>query len=460
MSGVDTAWLRMESPANLMTIGAVLILEQPIDIQKFKQIVQERLLKFSRFRQRVVELNGSPHWENDPHFHIDHHIHLIGLPGRDQQEDLQKLAGDIISTPLNNTHPLWQIQMVDNYQGGSALIFRIHHCIADGISLVRVMLSLTDVDSLPPPTLQQNNHHDRLGNLFTPALHWLQHEVNLGEQLLQDGLALIEHPEHLIDLAREGVAITSEIARIAALPSDPPTCLKGSLSGRKKVAWSEGLSLTEVKKTAKRLDATINDILLTAATGALRSYLLEQQPNQGELLDIARLHAAVPFNLRPLDKPITQLGNQFGLVIVALPVGIQSPLMRLEQVKHAMHSLKHSYQAQVFYGLLGVLGKGPSVLEQTALEVLSKKASLVMTNVPGPKQSLYLAGSRVRQPIFWVPQSGEVGLGLSILSYNGTVQFGVVADENLVAAPDRLVSGFNEAYHALQELAASRSEPC
>ncbi len=454
MSAVDTAWLRMESPSNLMMIGSVLILDQPVDIKRFKQVVEERLLKFSRFRQRVTHLDEHPCWEEDPHFHIDHHIHLIGLPGQDSQEDLQGLVSDLISTPLNFTHPLWQIHVVEAYQGGSALIFRIHHCIADGISLVRVMLSLTDVGAIPPPREHHEpNPHNLMDSLFSPALHWLQHEISVGEQILHEGLDLIEHPQHLLDLAREGAAITSEVARIAAMPTDPPTCFKGELGGRKRVAWSDSLPLEEVKRTAKALGATINDILLTATTGALRSYLLARGNFQDSELNIARLHAAVPFNLRPLDKPVTTLGNQFGLVIVSLPVGIQQPLMQLEQVRNAMHSLKHSYQAQVFYGLLGLFGKGPSILEQTALEILSKKASLVMTNVPGPRHALYLAGSQVRQPIFWVPQSGEVGVGLSILSYHNTVQFGVVADQQLIPDPERLVKGFNQAYRELKHLA-------
>ncbi|OZG74879.1 hypothetical protein BTA51_00260 [Hahella sp. CCB-MM4] len=454
MSAVDTAWLRMESPSNLMMIGSVLILEQAVDVDRFKQIIQERLLKFSRFRQRVTHVEERPCWEEDPHFHIDNHIHLIGLPGQDRQEDLQRLASDLISTPLNLTHPLWQIHVVESYQGGSALIFRIHHCIADGISLVRVMLSLTDVGAVPPPQEHhENTHHSLMDHLLTPALNWLKHEANLGEQLFHGGLDLIEHPQHLLDLAREGAAITSEVARIAAMPTDPPSCFKGTLGGRKNVSWSASLPLEEVKHTAKLLGATINDILLTATTGALRRYLLARNEEHNGELDIARLHAAVPFNLRPLDQPITTLGNQFGLVIVPLPVGIHQPLMQLEQIRNAMHALKHSYQAQVFYGLLGVFGKGPSILEQTALEILSKKASLVMTNVPGPKHALYLAGCQVRQPIFWVPQSGEVGMGLSILSYHNTVQFGVVADQQLIPDPDQLVAGFKQSYLELKRLA-------
>ncbi len=160
----------------------------------------------------------------------------------------------------------------------------------------------------------------------------------------------------------------------------------------------------------------------------------------------------MPFNLRPLDQEIKELGNRFGLVVVPMPVGTSDPQERLMAVRRNMDNLKRSYQAQVFYGLLGVLGKGPDILEQTALEQLSKKASAVMTNVPGPKKPLYMAGSKMIQPMVWVPQSGEVGVGLSILSYNNTVQFGLIADKGLVPDPDKMVKYFIEAIEELENL--------
>ncbi len=451
MSSVDTAWLRMENDANLMMIGSVLILEDQVNLPLLKQRLQERLLKFDRFRQKVVEMNGKAHWVDDEHFHIDNHVHLIGLPGSNRREDLQLLAGDLMSTPLNFSRPLWQIQVVERFQEGSALIFRIHHCIADGISLVRVMLSLTDIGAVPLPDEQKKAPAQSfLHDLVAPAAHALEQGLHLSQELLHEGIDLVEHPQHLLDLAREGTSVAGEIARIAALPTDPATCFKGTLSGRKGVAWADGLPLAKVKQTAKALGATINDVLLAAATGALRQYLLSRDTE----LAFENLHVAVPFNLRPLDKPITELGNHFGLVIVTLPVGTYDAMSRFEKVKTAMENLKKSYQAQVFYGLLGVLGKGPSMIEKTALEILSKKASLVMTNVPGPKHPLYLAGSKVKQPIVWVPQSGEVGVGLSILSYHESVQFGVVADGALIPDPQALVDGFISALHELEMLAS------
>lgn len=451
MSSVDTAWLRMEGETNLMMIGSVLILESRVDIDRFKAIVQERLLKFDRFRQKVSEEKGRWYWVDDPHFDIENHMHVVGLPGRGTKKDLQRLAADIDSTPLDFRKPLWQIHVVDRYQHGAALIFRIHHCIADGIALVRVMLSLTDSEPSPSPTAVDGGSeppgHDN--SITGAAAAFIRQSFHFGHEVLEEGIELLEHPQHLLDAAKKGVSIAAEVARIAALPSDPESCLKGPLSGRKMVAWAEPIELAQAKQAAKSLGVTLNDILLTAATGALRQYLLMHSSSKPS----DQLHVAVPLNLRPLDKPITTLGNQFGLVIVKLPVGIADPQQRLEQVKQSMQALKKSYQAQVFYGMLSLFGMGPSALEQTALEVLSKKASLIMTNVPGPSRPLYIVGSRIVQPVVWVPQSGEVGLGLSIVSYAGTIQFGVVGDKSIVPDPDTLVRGFLSSLQELELLA-------
>ena len=441
MSGVDHAWLRMESDTNLMMISGLMVLEKPVAVDALKQLLTERLLKFARFRQIVVEKPKGTFWEEDPHFDIENHLHIVGLPGKRSKADLQRLAGDLTSTPLNFHQPLWQAHLIENVGEGCALLMRVHHCIADGISLVRVMLSLTDEGAVPVPEEAMGLHkksHSWFSDLVQPVQKVLADTVHLGQELAEETRDLLQHPSHLVDLAKEGLSIGQELSRIALMPDEPPTCFRGTLSGRKRVAWAEPFALEEIKAACKRLGATINDVLMTAAAGALRRHLL----SLNETVELDHLNVAVPFNLRPLDQPIKTLGNQFGLVIVPLPVGQRSAMDRLESVCKAMRELKDSHQAQIFYGLLGILGKGPALMEQTALEVLSKKASLVMTNVPGPKHPLFLAGSRLVQPMVWVPQSGNVGVGLSILSYHDTVQFGVVADKHLIPDPDAIVEGF------------------
>lgn len=431
MDSVDHAWLRMENDNNLMVIGILLLFEDKLDLERLTDTLQTRLVdKYDRFSQRVVHHLGRDYWESDPDFSLDNHLVPIGFPHDGDRQHLQALASELISTPLERDKPLWCVNLISHYQGGSALIIRIHHCIADGMSLVKLVISLTDDCADPAstelciskPTNGAGSHH---------------HES------LRD---LISHPNHLIDAVKHGISGAEELAAIILRAGDPPTSLKGPLAGYKQVAWAEPFPLADVKRIGHRFHATVNDLLMAAATGALRHHLLRK----GEAVDGKVIHTAVPFNLRPIDAPIEQLGNQFGLVLVPLPIGIEDPLERLQAVKDGMERLKHAYQAHVFYCLLQLLGKGPSVLEQTALDMLSKKASIVMTNVPGPKRALYLAGARLKQPMAWVPQSGDIGMGLSILTYKDTVQFGFIADDNLIDDVNEMAELFVREFRVLE----------
>ena len=460
MSSVDTAWLRMESPESPMMIGAVLVFDDPIDTGMFRNLLQERFLRFHRFRQRVVCQGERCYWEDDPWFDLDNHFQVIGLPGKGDQTELQNLVSHLNSMPLDFNHPLWQIHYVDQYRGGCALIVRIHHCIADGISLVRVLLSLTDEYARADDARHQKRRRKRSTN----ASEWpewrrvafrARRNLRLARrQVRQTWRTVQEDPHYLLRLGQECALIGKDLFRVAFRAPDPETPLKGPLCGRKEVAWSEPLSLGEVKATARALNGTVNDVLMTAATGAIHAFLRESQtplPDTG-------IRVAVPFNLRPLNQPITRLGNQFGLVLVPLPVQTLCPRERFRVVQQHMAELKQSYQAQVSYGLLDILGRGPDLLERRALELLSRRASAVLTNVPGPGEPLYLCGSRLREPMFWVPQTGDVGIGLSIFSYAGQVQFGIISDRQLMASPDGMAAAFADAFHEIRDLALDEGE--
>jgi WS/DGAT/MGAT family acyltransferase len=203
-----------------------------------------------------------------------------------------------------------------------------------------------------------------------------------------------------------------------------------------------------VKAVGRAADCTVNDVLMATAAGALRDYMIER----GEHVDGLTLRATVPVNLRPLEHA-RKLGNHFGLVFLDLPVGIGNPIRRLEHVAECMHQLKNSRQAIVAYGLLAALGMAPSAVQEMALELFSRKATTVATNVPGPQQPLYLAGGKIREMMFWVPQTGSIGIGLSILSYNGKVHFGLIADAKLIPDPHAVVGRFQAEFEKLLYLA-------
>ena len=196
-----------------------------------------------------------------------------------------------------------------------------------------------------------------------------------------------------------------------------------------------------MKSVAKALGCTINDLLMSTAAGALGGYLRQH----GEDTDGLSIRAAVPVNLRD-PASAAALGNYFGLVFLELPIGIRDPLERLFAVHAAMSQLKGSYQPVLTLGLMAALGRMPSTVHAAAIDLLSTKATAVATNVPGPSEALYLAGGRIGRLIFWVPQSGDIGLGISILSYAGQVQFGLIADAGRVPDPDQVTARFREEF--------------
>ncbi|WP_289102836.1 wax ester/triacylglycerol synthase family O-acyltransferase [uncultured Marinobacter sp.] len=461
MSSVDRSWLRMDTPENPMMISAVLMFEKPIDINRLKQTLEERFLKFRRFRQRIVDKGDRVYWEDDPLFDLDNHLHRIALPGNAGKDELQALASDFNSSALDFRRPLWQIHYIDNFNGGCALLVRIHHCIADGISLVRVLLSLTDKS--PEARLKKIASKSKPAKKpeGTPASRFLHRLVDSSQAGWQQAKLFLDsvrdEPNYPLKLATTAGGIAADLVKLALAPFEPKTSLKQQLVGRKQVAWAEPLDLDDVKACAKILGGTVNDVLLCAATGALSRHFTEQH----QAIPDCGIRVAVPFNLRPLDQPIETLGNQFGLVLVGLPVEVTDPLMCFRQVQENMNRLKRSYQAQVTYSLLDLFGRGPDILERRALDLLSNKASAVLTNVPGPRHAVYLAGSKLVQPMFWVPQSGNIGIGMSIFSYAGTVQFGITIDKGIPADPVAVMEYFRDSfrnlYLAAQAMAADKN---
>ncbi len=453
MSRVDTAWLRMERPTNPMMITGVLMFAEPMSLAQLKRVIQQRFLAYARFRQKPVDGAAGAQWVEDEHFDLDWHVRLSGLPGRagkaSEKRALERFVSQLASSPLDPTKPLWQFHLVERYQGGSAVVARIHHCYADGIALVQVLLSLTD-------TSRESSASSRLDKAWLKEqaapvarrVGAMERYMKLGGKAFEQGMAMMQDPSLATLLAREGGEIARELVHALALPDDPPSLLRGRLGVSKRVAWAEPLDLEEVKAVGRACDCTVNDVLMAAAAGALRGYMRER----GEKLEGLNLRATVPVNLRPLEHA-KKLGNHFGLVFLDLPVGEANPLRRLQRVADCMNQLKQSRQAIVAYGLLAALGIAPQPVQELALELFSRKASAVATNVPGPQQPLYMAGCTLREIMFWVPQTGSIGLGLSILSYRGKVHFGLIADARLIPDPDAVVRRFGEEFEALLYLA-------
>ena len=440
LSAVDAAWLRMEDPTNLMMVTGVLLFDSRLDVDRIRSVLEERLLSFARFRQRVEQPPfgvGLPQWVTDDRFDLDAHMHHVALPAPADKAALEAFVSDLLSTPLDFSKPLWQVHLVE-HAAGSAIVSRIHHAIADGIALIQVLLSLTDATRRPrkrPPAARPTLAPDGGSSL-----------LRAGGWLAQAGFGLARDPGQALKVAGLGADAAVTLGRVALLPPDPATALKGTLGVRKRAAWSDPLPLAEVKAAGAHAGGTINDVLITATAGALRRYLSAR----GEKVTGLDVRATVPVNLRPLAEA-HRLGNQFGVVFLSLPLGIESPRERLVEIKRRMDELKSSLQPLVAFGMLSAIGLLPGRLQPLPIQFFGSKASVVLTNVPGPREPLYLAGEPLRRAMFWVPQSGRLGLGISILSYAGEVLVGVASDAGLVPDPGSIVDGFHSELEELLE---------
>jgi WS/DGAT/MGAT family acyltransferase len=469
MSKVDTAWLRMDCDANLMMIVGVWQLAPGVKYAAVCDRIENSLLKYNRFKQRVMEDAAGATWVNDRKFDLANHVVQETLPkaakGENQQASLQDRVAELATQRLDPKRPLWQIHLIEDYTGpdgvkGSAMVVRIHHCIADGIALISVTMSLVDGGAPPPERHKKQpagNAEDWLTDMFRDTL--LKPFTDLTVKALGavgEGasrslgmLDLLNDPKGgakknigkgvglSMDMAKVLLQVVKDGAALALMPDDSKTRLKGKPGGAKKVAWCDPIPLDEVKAVGKALNCSINDVLLSCVAGALGEYL----KSHGDNVAGQEIRAMVPVNLRPLDQAY-KLGNRFGLVPLVLPIGVENPIERVYEVRRRMAELKGSYQPLLAFSLLAVAGLLIKPAQDMLLSLFAKKTTAVMTNVPGPREKLKFCGSTLEQSMFWVPQSGDVGLGVSILSYGGGVQFGVITDSLLCPEPQRIIDEF------------------
>ncbi len=455
MSRVDTAWLRMDNDVNLMMIVGVWLLEPALDYEALCRRVSDKLLRYDRFKQKVVQDAIGAQWVDDDAFDIHHHVvrdKLARRKGQSERAALQALCGKLATEPLDPARPLWQFHLIDGYEGGSALIVRIHHCIGDGIALISVALSITDGGNDPPARRKRAASEAGDGDwlaeaVIQPLTDIAVKALGMTGQGVARSVAALSQPQQLLgsmEMARVGYQVLGDVAALALMPDDAATRLKGLPAGDKRVAWNEPLPLDAVKTISKGLNCSINDVLLSCVAGAIGQYLRER----GDDPTGQEIRAMVPVNLRPLDQA-WQLGNKFGLAPLVLPIGISNPIERVYAVRRRMSELKGSYQPLLAFAVLAIAGLMIKPVQDAILNLFAKKATAVMTHVPGPQQPLVLCGSTIRQTMFWVPASGHIGVGVSILSYASGVQFGLITDSKLCPDPHAIIERFQPEFDKL-----------
>ena len=460
MSSVDRAWLLMDRPSHPMMIVGLMVLDGRIEHARLRGLIEQRFLAYERFRCVPVANPMGASWAEAPQFDLDDHVLRSALPMPAGQRELETLVGELASTPFSVGRPPWTFHLVENYQGGSAIIVRIHHSYADGVALTQVLLSLADGHAARRDHAAMHAQAVSAGSDLTggwlPGL--LVDTLRGGAQLTEKALHYALHPSEASTVARQALGMAGELAHLGLLADDPPTLLKRAMSGTRRAAWTDALSLEEVRTMSHVLGCTINDVLMSTLAGALGRHL----ESRGHPASGLGIRAAVPVNLRPAGDPQPSLGNRFGLVFVDLPIGIRHPLERLYAVRASIQKLKDSPQALITLGLLSVIGSLPATAAEPMIALFSAKASLVASNLPGPRTEIQIAGAAVSQVMFWVPQAGDIGIGISMLSYNNRVHFGVIADRYLIPEPAGLVDQITAEFERLVMLvllAGSLAEP-
>jgi diacylglycerol O-acyltransferase / wax synthase len=427
MSHADAAWLRMDRPTNLMVINALLRFSAPPDWDAVREVVMERIVdRFPSFRRVARTSLTGAHWEEDPNFDPEAHVHRVALPAPHDEAALRELIGSLAAMPLDHDRPLWEAYLIEDVGEGAAVLLRIHHAIADGVALARVMLSAAD------------GGDDRLGFGESNG-----HGPSFASRVA--GAAL--HPRRL---AGRALTDAGALAKLLAPRFESSETLKAPPHVARHVAWSRPVELWRVKRTARAFRVTVNDVLVAAVAGALRRNFGATEP----------LHALVPFNLRALDGPLPpELGNRFGLVLLELPVHIDGRVDRLWEAARRMDAIKASDEGAIAYGILDVLGRAPAAVESRLIDYFSAKASMVLTNVIGPRAKVSLAGTPLDGVLVWAPCSGSMQMSVSLFSYGGKVTVGFLADPGAMDDPQALADAFREELLALARRARAIGTP-
>jgi len=440
MTRVDHAWLRMDNPANLIIVNSVLWTEQPVDEATMRAVLETRMVaEFPRFIQRPQASSGllsHGHWVTDEDFDLDRHLLHVTLDPPADTAALQRYVGEQQNLPLDPSHPMWQVHVISGYQQGSAVLFRVHHSIADGMALARLLLSLTDSQAsdgwAAPRDGSSTSVRARVGKMVTGSVGTLW------------------HPSRLLALGSSAAHDAARLAHVADLPvKSQESVLNGTVGPSKLATWSAPIPLDDIKSVGRSAGCTVNDVMLAALAGAFRSYLI----GRGE--QPADVPVLIPVDLRPPDKPLPrELGNSFGFFFADLPSGIDHAGERLLEAHRRAAELKRSPEALVTMGVLAGMGSVPGIVEDFSVAFFTTKASGVVTNVPGPREPVYFAGAKVDGIIGWVPRGGDMTFGVAIFSYNGSVTIGVSTDAAVMPDPEVLVSAFEDEIAAMSTAAA------
>jgi diacylglycerol O-acyltransferase / wax synthase len=451
LTAVDASFLHQEGANSHMHVGGLTILEgPPPSMNDFLEQIRRRLHLVPRYRHKLAHTaldSGRPVWVDDPGFSLEFHVRHTALPAPGSWEQLRNLTARIFSQALDRTKPLWEMWLIEGLEDDRfALISKTHHALIDGIAGVDLGTVLFDVTKEPAPlrhsgTPWQPHPEPDTSELIAVGL---RAAVRAGVELVGAAAGALTHPERTFERAREAAEGVGEIVWAGLNPA-PATPLNVEIGPHRRFV-GVAAQLEDFKLVKRVLGGTVNDVVLTVVTGALRSFLIAR----GVRTEGMEMRALVPVSVRTVGER-HDLGNRIAAMRGPLPVYIDDPLQRLRFVRHAMDGLKESKQALGAEVIAGAQNFAPpTILAQASrLNFSTRLFNLIVTNVPGPQFPLYVLGRRMERvyPVAFLPENH--GLAIAIMSYDGEMNFGLLGDFD--ALPD--IDSIGESIaHELAEL--------
>jgi WS/DGAT/MGAT family acyltransferase len=461
LTGLDSSFLHLEQNGAHMHVAACMTFQGDSPTHdELVNAIEARLHLVPRYRQRLAFVplqQGRPVWVDDPHFNIRYHVRHTALPAPGGDEELRRLAGRLFSQRLDRNKPLWELWLIEGYGSDHfAVISKTHHALVDGISGVDLVTVLFDSAPEPVP-------------VSGPDTPWVPRPMPTGAQLLAEALreratvpaeiargvrAALRAPRHIAGGARDALVGVGALA-FAGMNAAPQSPLNQPIGPHRRFAWVQA-ELDDFRATKTALGGTVNDVVLTAVAGALGRYLRRHGFPTRELT----LKAMVPVSVRSQGAR-GALGNQVAAMMAPLPVGITDPQERFAVVHEAMADIKSSGQAVGAQALTELTGFAPPTIMDQASRLISRQRffNLVVTNVPGPQHPLYLLGRRLESLYPMVPLAHNQGLGIALMSYAGSLDFGLNGDFEVMADLDGLATDLRESIAELVEAGAAVAAP-
>jgi diacylglycerol O-acyltransferase / wax synthase len=467
----DLTWLLMDRPNNLMQVNGLMGFDTLPEYDAFVDLVMERMVrKYRVLSQVAVQRDGDWVWEDDADFAVARHVCRVVLADGGVEAVRAYVSGQF-SVPFDRSRPLWEIQLVSGpgTDPSGYVYSRFHHGLGDGIRLVQMLLGACDPADDAAPAAVGRNTSDEHHHPLERVLHVVEHSItdtidyvgHAGQAVasaartlmtttnplglshrIGDTLDLVTHPDKLVDALTSVASLDNEysnswreIGRMLLSDGHDAEAWSGHPGVDKTVAWIEGFPLDGIRAAGRAHGASLNDVLLAAVSLALTDYLAERG-----ITEVSELSWMMPVSLQPIDATLPdRLGNHFVVVMLSMPLGIDRPVDLIGEIHQRTTRLKNSVEPMVAFGFQRAIAEAPSTIARRVTDFFAGKTIGQLTNVPGPRVALTMAGAPVRSIFGWVPTSADQPLGVCLFSYNGSLTVGVSTDARMIPDPDHFV---------------------